>query len=338
GYYGSKGTHLIGLTELNDLPPGKALNSMCASGAAFYAQNPTLVQCQPAGYAFRGVNNATGNPNGTTIDHHILNQIRPYKGYQSINMIQPRYDSNYHSLQVSATHRFREPSQISVAYTWSKALTNARDDRSTPPQNTYDLASEYQRAAFDRTHVLKISYIYELPFFRAQQGIAGKALGGWQISGITTVQTGIPFTATTSNLDYAGLGLIPVPSVAARPNLLCDPNKNAPRSVNEYFNVACFQDNPPITGPGSTGLQNTPGTAGRGVIKGPGTTRFDFTLSRIVKFRESLSLQLRAEAFNIFNHTNFRSFTSTNVTSTAFGQIGGVRDPRTMQLGAKFLF
>jgi hypothetical protein len=106
--------------------------------------------------------------------------------------------------------------------------------------------------------------------------------------------------------------------------------------VNKWFNTSCF-DNPPA---GATGLQNTPGTAGRGVIDGPGTTRFDFTLSRNVRFRESLSLQLRAEAFNIFNHTNFRGFNAgnLNVTNLGFGQIGTVRDPRTMQFGAKLQF
>src|SRR2546428_2306907 len=112
-------------------------------------------------------------------------------------MVQPRYDSNYHSLQVWAQHRFSGPSSVTLAYTWSKNLTDSPNDRSTPPQNTYDLASEYQRAAFDRTHVLTISYIYALPFFSKQEGFAGKALGGWQVSGITTFQTGIPFTATT---------------------------------------------------------------------------------------------------------------------------------------------
>src|SRR5262249_27045827 len=141
---------------------------------------------------------------------------------------------------------------------------------------------------------------------------------------------------TTSNLDYAGLGLINA-NPAARPNLLCDPNSNAPHTQQQWFNTSCFQTNPPNTGAGSTGLPNNPGTAGRGVIDGPGTTRFDFTLSRDVRFGENLSLQLRGEAFNIFNHTNFRTLT-TNVTSAGFGQVATVRDPRTLQLGAKLIF
>jgi hypothetical protein len=149
-------------------------------------------------------------------------------------------------------------------------------------------------------------------------------------------------TATTSNLDYAGLGLL-LANPTARPNLLCDPNENAPHTPEQWFNTSCFQRNPPNTGDGSTGLPNTPGTAGRGIINGPGTTRFDFTLTKNWRFAESGVVQFRAEAFNVFNHTNFRGFTpaaltTTNVTSTAFGVIGVVRDPRTMQLGAKILF
>jgi hypothetical protein len=342
GYYGSKGTHLIGLTELNDLPPGKALSSMCAPGNNFNTQtpSPTLVQCQPSGFAFRNSADTTGNPNvvGTTrfSDLLILDQLRPYRGYRSIAMVQPRYNSNYHSLQVSATQIFSKTSLVSLAYTFSKNLTDSQNDRSASPQDTYDTKSEYARAALDRTHVLTVSYIYQLPFFRTQEGVVGKALGGWQLSGITYLQSGVPFTATTSNLDYAGLALINA-NPAARPNLLCDPNQNAPRTAQQFFNASCFQVNPPVTGAGSTGLPNTPGTAGRGVINGPGTTRFDFTLSREVRFRENLSLQLRGEVFNIFNHTNFRGLT-TNVTSAGFGQVATVRDPRTMQLGAKIIF
>lgn len=343
GYYGSKATHLIGITELNEVQPGKALSSMCAPGSGYIGQTPapTLVQCQPAGYAFRNSSTATGNPNvvGTTAstDLLILDQLRPYRGFRSIAIIQPRYNSNYHSLQFSAQHRFSSASTIGLAYTWAKNLTDSQNDRSASPQNTYDTRTEYARASLDRRHIFVLNYVYQLPFFRTQQGLAGKAFGGWQVSGITNIQTGLPFTATTSNLDYAGVGLINT-NPTARPNQLCDPNSGAPQTPQQYFNTACFQTNPPNTGTGSTGLQNTQGTAGRGTINGPGTTRFDFTLSRTVRFTESVRLQLRGEVFNIFNHTNFRGFTSTNVTSTAFGQIGTVRDPRTMQMGIKLIF
>jgi carboxypeptidase family protein len=342
GYYGSKGTHLIGLTELNDLPPGKALNSMCARGNNFIGQTPAPVlgPCQPAGYAFRNTANATGNPNAAgMLDLLILDQLRPYRGFRSIAMVQPRYNSNYHSLQFFVQHQFNGSSQASLAYTLSKNLTDSPNDRTTSPQDSFDIASEYQRATLDRRHVLVFDYVYELPFFSKQQGFVGKSLGGWQVSGIVTYNTGLPFSASTSNLDYAGLGLINA-NPAARPNLLCDPNSNAPHTLQQWFNTSCFQANPPNTGAGSTGLPNVPGTAGRGIIDGPGTTRFDFTLSKNVSFSENLKFQLRGEVFNIFNQTNFRAFVlnGTNVTNIGFGQIGSVRDPRTMQIGAKLQF
>jgi hypothetical protein len=225
---------------------------------------------------------------------------------------------------------------VSLAYTWSKNLTDSPNDRSGYPQDTYDLRSEYQRTTLDRTHVLSINYVYEVPFFRNQQGFVGKSLGGWQASGIVTYNTGLPFTAATSNLDYAGLGLINA-GPSARPNLLCDPNQNAPHTLQQWFNTSCFQTNPPNTGTGSTGLPNSPGTAGRGIIDGPPTTRIDFTLTKYVRIWENLQLQFKAEFFNIVNHTNYRTL-SLNVTTTAFGQVTALRDPRTMQFGLKFLF
>lgn len=341
GYYGSKGTHLIGLTELNEVPPGVALNSLCAPGNTFVGQNPapTLVKCQPAGYAFRNTTAATGNPNvvGSTLfsDLLILDQLRPYKGFRSIAMVQPRYNSNYHGLQVSATQQFAEGSQIQLAYTWSKNLTDSPNDRTTSPQNSYDIRSEYQRATLDRRHVFNLNYIYELPFFRKQNDFVGRVLGGWQASGIITVYTGVPFSVTTSNLDLAGLGLINA-NPAARPNLLCDPNDNAPHNL-QWVTSQCFQLNPPNTGPGSTGLLTQPGTTPRGIINGPPTQRVDFTMSKNIRFTETVYAQLRAEMFNVFNHTNFRTV-STNITAANFGLVTAVRDPRTMQFGLKLTF
>ncbi len=338
GYYGSKGVHLIGLTEINDLPPGKALNSLCAVNTAYYAQTPapTLVQCQPAGYTFRnsGATGATvGNPNGAASDHLILDQLRPYKGYRSIALVQPRYDSNYHSLQVSGERRFTGTSYVKLAYTWSKNLTNNPSDRSNSPQNPYDIVSEWQRASLDRRHILNVNYAYELPFFRTQRGFAGKVLGGWQASGIVSYNSGLPFTATTSNFDAAGLALINA-NPAARPNLLCDPNDNAPHGI-QWVTINCFQTNPSQS---AVGLPNTVGNAQRGIINGPPTKRVDFTMSKNIRYGESVRVQLRAEVFNLFNKVNYRSFISTNVTSTSFGQIGTFRDPRTMQFGAKVSF
>lgn len=325
GYYGSKGTHLIGSYELNLLPPNKALSSLCATGTSFIGQTPppTLTACQAPGTAF--FSSAASN---------VLDQIRPFRGYRAITMVKPIFNSNYHSLQVFVQHRMSGASQVNFAYTWARNLTDSQNDRSAAPQDSTNISFEKARAVLDRTHVMSVNYIYELPFLRNQKGFAGKVLGGWQVSGITTYNSGLPFTATTSNYDPAGVGLIPPPTTVARPTLLCDPNSGAPHTPQQWFNTACFERNPAV---GTTGLRNVIGNAGRGIIHGPSTFRSDFTLSKNIRMTENVKLQLRGEVFNIFNHTNFRGL-STNVTSATYGQAISTRDPRTMQFGAKLSF
>jgi hypothetical protein len=329
GYYGSKGTHLIGITEINEIPPGLAINSRCATGAnTLQTPGVTTVQCQTPGTAFT-----------SSAGTNILDQLRPYRGYRSITMLQPRYNSNYHSLQFQLQSRFEQNSQLQVAYTWSKNLTDEQNDRTNAPENSFDIHSEYSRAALDRRHVFTLNYIYDLPFYRDQKGFVGHLLGGWETTSIITAQSGLPFTVVTSSLDLSGLGNITALVAGNRPNVLCDPNAGAPHTLEQWFNTACFQANPATT---ATNLSNTPGNAGRGIVDGPPTYRVDFSIFKNIRFGENLQLQLRGEAFNIFNHTNFRSLVASpnalNVTSANFGRIGAVRDPRTIQLGAKFYF
>jgi hypothetical protein len=322
GYFGSKGTHLIGAYEINELPPGFAI-SRGPTGCAVGASTTPTAPCQIAG---------TGFFSGAATN--ILDQLRPYRGYRGINMITPQFNSNYHSLQVSGQRRFTGASQVNLAYTWSKNLTDSPNDRTNAPQNSFDIRSEYQRATLDRRHVLSVNYIYELPFYRSQQGFTGKLLGGWQASGIMVYNSGLPFSAVTSGFDASGLGNVPVLQAGNRPNVLCDPNANAPHTAQQFFNTGCFQLNPAAT---ATNIINAPGNAGRGTINGPSTKRVDFTMTKNIRFGESMQLQLRGEAFNIFNTTNFRTII-VNVTATNYGQVTAVRDPRTIQLGAKLSF
>ena len=337
GYYGSKGTHLIGGFEMNDLPPGYAI-SLGATACAVGASTTPSAPCQ--------VNGAPFYSSGATA---ILDQLRPFRGYRSIQDVEPRYNSSYHSMQVSATHRFDAASQVQLAYTWSKNLTDALNDRSTAPQNTYNLELEKSRATLDRRHILTVNFNYELPFYKDQKGVAGKFLGGWQLSGIGTYQTGLPFTATVSSFDASGLGLIPALVAGARPNIVngCNPNENAPHTVEQWFNVACFVPTPvsPASAP------SVVGNAARNIIEGPPTKRVDLVLAKNLKFGESVRIQLRAEAYNVFNITNPRTFATltTFTTTTAptslggngtstFGRITGFRDPRVMQFAAKISF
>ncbi|MDQ3919667.1 MAG: TonB-dependent receptor, partial [Acidobacteriota bacterium] len=234
GYFGSKGTHLIGAYELNELPPGKALNSLCATGSnTLQTAGATLVACQAPNTAFT-----------SSASEVILDQVRPFRGYRSITIITPQYNSNYHSLQTQLQRRLGGASQVNVAYTWSKNLTDNQNDRTNVPQNSYNIHADYGRAALDRRHIFTANYIYDLPFFNKRNDFAGKVLGGWEISGILTLQSGLPFTPTTSAWDPAGLGLIAPPLTVARPNVLCDPNTGGPHTFEQYFNTSCLQPNP----------------------------------------------------------------------------------------------
>lgn len=320
GYFGSKGTHLIGAFELNEIPPLKALGTLCATGAS---TTPT-VACQVAGTYFGG----TGG-----VSSSILDQIRPFRGYRSINMVTPQFNSNYNSMQALAQHRFSGASQFNIAYTWAKNLTDNQTDRSTAPENSYNIRLDRGRATLDRRHIFTANYVYEMPFFSKRHDFVGNALGGWQVSGIVTLQSGLPFTPLGANFDPTGLGNIPALVAGNRPNLLCDPNANAPHTFEQWFNTACLQPNP-TTG---TGVASVLGNASRGAINGPPTKRVDFSLFKNIRFGEKVRLQLRGEMFNIFNRTNFRGI-SNNITSGTYGQITTVRDPRTVQLGAKLIF
>jgi hypothetical protein len=316
GYYGSKGTHLPGIVDINLLPAGFAATQQCRNAAN------ALVPCQAT--TAQGV----PVPFTSATQELLLDQIRPFRGYRAISIIEPRFNSNYHSMQLYLQQRFTDASQVSFAYTFSKNLTDNQTDRSTAPQNPFDIRSDYGRSQLDRRHVVSANWVYQLPWYADQKGLAGHLLGGWELSGIGIYYSGLPFTVTTSNLDPAGNGFLGPSSSGPRPNVVCDPNSSAAGTVDAFFNTTCFAS--------PTG-QFTPGNAPRGVVDGPTTKRVDLSLMKNIRFGESTRLQLRAEAFNIFNHTNFRTL-SLNNTATNFGQVLTTRDPRTVQLGAKFFF
>ena len=139
----------------------------------------------------------------------------------------------------------------------------------------------------------------------------------------------------SASFDPAGLGNVPALVAGNRPETLCDPNANAPHTFLQWFNTQCFQLNPTN---GVAPFGNIVSNTGRGTVNGPPTKRFDFSLFKNIRIGEgSKRIQLRGEAFNIFNHTNFRT-TTASITSAQYGQITAVRDPRTIQLGAKFIF
>ncbi len=309
GYYGSKGTHLIGIADINQ----PAVGAYVAAGLS------TMV----------GSNITVGS--GGVQNENLLNQIRPYKGYGPINAIQSRYNSNYNSLQVAVQKRFQRHSLLNIYYTYSKALTDNQTDRSSAPQNVYDIHADYGPLQQDRTHIFTADAVYALPWFESQEGAVGHLLGGWQISGIISVDSGLPLTVFTFNsFDPAGQGVqLASSTVSIRPDEIANPNSGAPHTVIRWFNTAAFVDVP--------GALARPGNEGRGVVRGPGYQKWDVALEKYIKVKETANFEFRAEAFNIFNHTNFFGV-GTTLGSGAYGTITSTRDPRALQLGLKLNF
>jgi hypothetical protein len=295
-----------------------------------YATSP-LIQNNP-----NYVPNPDGTPSQLTASEEgLLNLIRPYQGYGPIDVFQPRFTSNYNSLQASLQKRFGAGSLIGINYTYSKSLTNRPDEvgGSLPvPQNTYDLNAEYGPSRFDRRHVFNANFVYELPFFAQQQGFVGRSLGGWEFSGIIEAQSGHAISAVGNQaVDPGGLGVFTSATAPAfpRPDQVANPNSHAPHTVAQWYNVNAFADVP--------AGEFRPGNAARGTILGPGAQRWDLALLKNIKVYESSSFQFRAEAFNVWNHTNWTNIDTTQGSST-IGQVLGAGEKRILQLALKFSF
>jgi len=313
GYSGSKGTHLIGIVDLDQAPPGAALAA--------------------------GLHAANGNTIFTTADDPHINAVRPYLGYNAINAIESAFDSNYNALLVNFRKRFATAGLIGFSYTYSKNLTDNASDRSNAPESSYNYhEGEYGPATLDRKQVANFNYVYTIPIFEHSHGALAYALKGWELSGILSMYTGSPFTVTTSSVDPAGLGLLGNSASSSRPDMVCDPNANAPHLAPGFtgtgqptwFNTACFQ-------PVAQGVIR-PGNAGRGTVRGPGFGNLDGALMKNFSLTERFKLQLRGEALNTTNHANPNGFGSTNITSSSFGEISTYRAPRRIQIAAKLTF
>ncbi len=346
GYFGTHGTHLIGLININEPMPNSFAGKV----------SPTDVSST---CIYPGTGGATGVPAlpafiSTTCDQG-LNQIKPYKGYFAIDAVRSIFSSNYNSLQVKATKKFQGESLIDVNYTWSRDLTNSQNDYSTPPQNTYNINGDYGRAADDRTNVLAVDYVWELPWMKEQHGVVGHLVGGWETSGIIAVNSGLPLTITESSgglisyggynsiangqpnggyaSDAAGLGINGNTNASLRPNMIANPRNGYGQKIHtrqQWFYRGAFAA--PLPGSGQVGDEK------RGVVDGPGFNRIDVGLFRNFKIHEGVNFQFRGEAFNVLNHTNFENPGTAATSSNTFGVITSARDNRILQVAGKIRF
>jgi Carboxypeptidase regulatory-like domain/TonB-dependent Receptor Plug Domain len=301
GYYASKGTHLLAPLDVNQPTPG--------AYAAVYG--PGTIN--------------SGNEN-------LINPLRPFIGYAGIDLYEPIFSSNYHSLQASLQKRFTADSLITINYTWSKSLTNLPfDPNFTVVHDSHDLASEYAPSRFDQRHVFNADFVYQLPFLREQHGLAGHTLGGWEVSGIVSVNSGHYLDPTISDgSDPGGIGLnTGVDGNVVRPDQVANPNSGAPHKAGEWFSTAAFAPAP--------ASQTVPGNARKNSILGPGRQNWDLTMMKNLKVHEESSFQLRIETFNTFNHTSFDSV-DTDTNSGTYGQVTSAHQPRILQLALKYTF
>ncbi|HEY6988122.1 MAG TPA: carboxypeptidase regulatory-like domain-containing protein [Bryobacteraceae bacterium] len=249
-----------------------------------------------------------------------VNALRPYLGYADIFEYNTGANFNYNSLQVEFRKQFTTGGLINLAYTWSKALTNANGYNYTP-QNSYNLRGDYGPASYNRSHIFVASYVYPLPFWLNGSNWYQKVLGGWQVSGVTTVQTGLPFNVTISP-DQAGTGV----SGSQRPNVAGNPYASA-GARTQILNPAAFA----IATPG------TFGNLGAFVFHQPLFANWDVSVQKAFPIGESVRASLRAELYNFPNHFSFTTISST-VGSSNFGQATAATDPRTLQLALKVSF
>lgn len=261
-----------------------------------------------------------------------VNTVRPFPGFGAIVSGENSTSGNYHSLQANFRIDNVRGLTFQSSYTWAKSIDYTFSDNAGNAYDAYDLSKDRALSDLDRRHILVMNYIYELPFFRSHpNAFARQTLGGWQISGITMFQTGLPNTATFPG-DIAGVGLGNI-----RADLVGDPN-SGPKTIDEWFNKSAFAA--PITTPVDPSDPLTFGSSGRNVIRRPGRNNWNLSLFKVISLAsltEGAQLQFRFETFNSLNHTQFNNY-DANFASGNFGKITSTYDARRIQFGLKFSF
>jgi hypothetical protein len=239
--------------------------------------------------------------------------------------------SGYNSLQVAVNRSLAKGLLVKAAYTYSKAIDYTDDDGWASTIWNWGPVFQRNRAAagFDRTHVLQIGWIYELPFGKgkmmAKEGVAAAVLGNWQVNGVISAYTGNPFTVTS-----------PGTSLAAPDNQ---------QTANQVKTDVVRLGN---VGPGTTYFDttafaavtaaNTFGTSGRNILRNPGLLNTDLDITREFAIRERLRLQFRGEAFNLANTSHFGGVASSSVTAGNFMQITSASGERQIRFGLRMVW
>jgi hypothetical protein len=264
-----------------------------------------------------------------------VNARRPNQLFGSIRTIQNDENSSYNALNVVYRQQVFHGFSGLMSYTWAHNLDASSDSNNGSVMNPYNWKQDYGNANWDVRHRFVGSWVYELPFFQqAQNHLLRNTLGNWQLNGIATFQTGFPFTVNISN-DQANNGL-----GGQRPNIVGSVSPDcgqghlsnciAPNAASVFQAPALY----------------TFGSLGRNTFRGPDFINFDMSLFKNIRFGERVTMQIRGEFFNIFNHPSFSNPSATLVTTSSgtisassFGNITSTsNNPRQIQLGARLTF
>ena len=332
-YVGSYSRHLLQTTNINAVP----------YGATFLSQNqdPTKVKAGP---------NAI--PGSNAYDSNFL---RPYQGYGDITMYGMGATSNFNSLAVRADRRFAKGVFLSAVFSWSKCLSTANSDGDGFRVDNLTRFHLYAPCSYNIPFNFALNYVYQIPgasHWGSWNNAATRVVfDGWQISGLTQFRNGLPKTPTESIPSYGNAQITGSGSLGPAVWLAGNPLNGTTGSPYNRINAAAFLPSPV----GSIGIDSPVY-----YIVQPGVNSWDLSLQKEIKIREKMAFQLRGDAFNAFNHTqfsglntqvNFKSISDPTVTNLPFGAngtsalnksgigtINGVRSPRIMQIMVKFVF
>jgi Carboxypeptidase regulatory-like domain len=217
--------------------------------------------------------------------------------------------SNYHALQVSVNRSFAKGLMVKAAYTWSKTIDYTDDDGWASVN--WNWAPVFQRnratAGFDRTQVLQLGWLYELPMGKGKtlfrSGVGEKVLGGWQVNGVMSAYTGTPFTIGDSG------------SLLNAPDNTATANQVGPITQIGAVGPGSFYYSPSAFASVTTAA--TFGSTGRNILRAPGVWNTDLNITREFPVREKMHVQFRGEFYNFANTSHFNAPASTSVTGGA---------------------
>jgi Carboxypeptidase regulatory-like domain len=277
------------------------------------------------------------NPvNGVTTNTTSNTALRvPYLGFSptGLNEFSNAGKTLFDSLQVTVRKRMSHGVELQAAYTWAQDLSTADHYSFNDPNGP----TPYGRSSYYRPQRFTVNYSWDLPFGK-HEGFVGKVANGWSLAGVTVVQDGLPLTIT----DTRGGSIFGKPNTSTAQFASGMTAANVGNSGGDearltgWFNKAAFGTTPTISG--GTGY----GNSGVGIILGPGQLNFDATLQKTTKvggLHEDAALVFRAEFFNAFNHAQFNTPTSVDVSTGTFGVINSSAvNPRLIQFALKYVF